>query len=131
MRGGEAVGAFERRLGIIEYLSRVRQSTYDDLTGEFDVSKSTVREDIQSLIDAHIPIEIIRGRYGGIRLRNNFYFNHAPMSAKQAELLGRVLLRLDGEDAETMQSIISTYAPHIYCKYWNESRACTEEEPRK
>ncbi len=102
--------AFNRRIGIMEYLSQKRQTTYDDLVGEFNVSKSTIREDIQSLIGARLPIEIVRGRYGGIKLPDNFYFHRSPMNATQTELLNRLLSQLEGADAEIMQSIISTYA---------------------
>lgn len=104
------MGVFERRIGIMEYLSLKRQVTYDDLAGEFNVSKSTVREDIQSLIDAHLPIMIVCGRYGGVKLPDNFYFYSRPMNEKQTELLNRLLPQLDDADAETMQSILFTYA---------------------
>lgn len=105
------MGVFERRIGIMDYLSRERQATYDILAAEFGVSKSTIREDVQSLIDAHLPIERVRGRYGGVKLPNNFYFYRNPMTSVQTELLNRLLLQLSGTDAETMQSIIFTYAP--------------------
>lgn len=106
------MGVFERRIGIMDYLSRARQATYDILAVEFDVSKSTIREDIQALIDAHLPIERVRGRYGGVRLPDNFYFYRNPMNTRQIELLNRLLPQLNDADAETMRSILFTYAPH-------------------
>lgn len=104
------MGVFERRMMIIEYLSQKRQATYDNLAHEFAVSKSTIREDVQTLIDAHLPIERIRGRYGGVKVSGNFHFYHRPMNTKQTELLRRLSLQLEGEDVETMRSILCVFA---------------------
>lgn len=100
------MGVFERRIMILEYLSRNRQTTYDHLVNEFEVSKSTIREDVQALIDAHLPIEKIRGRYGGIKVSKTFHFYGRPMTARQIDLLKRISLQLKGEDAEILQGIL-------------------------
>lgn len=104
------MGVFERRMRIIEYLDWKRKATYDNLANEFEVSKSTIREDIQALMDAHLPLERVRGRYGGVRVSGHFHFYGRPLNARQTELLNRLSLQLVGEDAEIMQSILWTFA---------------------
>ena len=110
-KGGEHTrGTFERRIAILEYLNQERRSTYENLASEFEVSKSTIREDIQALVDARLPVKRDRGRYGGIKIPENFFFFGRPMNTKQVELLERISPQLCGEDFEIMQSILVSYA---------------------
>lgn len=109
------MGPTERRQKLLEVLNLRRQDTYSNLATEFNVSKRTIRYDIETLICSY-PIETICGRYGGIRMMDGFYLNHhnsdrKPLSPKQAELLKKLSGQLEGDDLDTLNSILLQFAP--------------------
>ena len=61
------MGVYERRLMIVEMLSVAKRITYHYLAQELNVSVETIRTDIIALMCIY-PIEITRGRNGGVKL---------------------------------------------------------------
>ena len=106
----------ERRQQVLETLCRRRHDTYGNLAHEFNVCKETIRHDIEELMRFY-PLETVRGRYGGgVRVMDGFYLNHyhsnrAVFTPKQAALIKKMGDLLVGDDLDTLNTIISDFAP--------------------
>ena len=106
----------ERRQQLLEVLCLRRHDTYGNLANEFNVCKETIRHDIEELMRSY-PVETIRGRHGGgVRVMDGFYLNRhyssrATLTPKQADLLKRLRDSLAGDDLDTLNSILSEFAP--------------------
>lgn len=110
--GGERVGTTERRQKILKVLCLRRYDTYDNLAREFNVCERTIRYDIASLMRFY-PIETVRGHGGGVKVADGFYLyrNAKNLTPKQYNMLKKLSAQLDGEDLETLNSILSKFAP--------------------
>lgn len=102
----------ERRQNILELLCIRRMDTYHNLAQEFGVSVMTIRRDIAYLM-CHHPIETIRGKHGGVRVADGYYLQRRFLSMKQIHLLKRLSLQLEGDDLDTMNSILVQFASNI------------------
>lgn len=105
----------ERRQELLEVLCRRRHDTYDNLARDFNVSKMRVRRDIAVLMCSY-PIETVHGgRHGCVRVIDGFYLSRRhdrkTFTPKQAELLERLGGQLDGDDLDTLNSILREFAP--------------------
>ena len=106
----------ERRQALLETLCRRRFDTYANLAFEFGVSTQTIQRDVVILMCSY-PIETIRGRYGGgVRVMDNFLLdcisaNRNTLNVEQVELLVRVRNLLSGNDIDTLNSILTQFAP--------------------
>lgn len=105
----------ERRQALLEVLCRRRSDTYANLAFEFGVSKKTIQRDVEILICSY-PIETVRGRYGGgVRVVGDYpYDRHTSkrvLNCEQTELLVRIRKMLSGKDIDTLDSIITGFAP--------------------
>ena len=85
----------QRVIGILAALQSRRHTTADVLAAEFDVSTRTILRDIQSLIDAEIPIVTERGRYGGISLLPGAQVDLSRLTASEADVFRAVGVDLD------------------------------------
>ena len=104
------MGAEERRKAIWRALCRRRQDTIANLAVEFNVSPRTVYYDIR-ILSCIYPIESVRGRYhGGIKVAEWYTPNSKALTPAQMELLGRLLVTLEGDDVIVLQSIIDGYS---------------------
>lgn len=65
------------------------------LAAEFGVSTRTILRDIQSLIDAEIPIRTERGRYGGISLLPGAQVDLSKLTASEVDVFRAVGVDLD------------------------------------
>jgi len=101
--------ALERRKGILDFMNIQRHDTVSNLAFEFHVSKKTIFRDI-SILETKYPIYCLHGRPGGVHMVDGFYLDRKYLSDKQSELLERLLPNLSTEDAETMKSIIKSFA---------------------
>lgn len=105
------MGAIERRQLLLEVLCRRRHDTYHNLAHEFGVSRETIRHDIVVLMCSY-PIETVRGRHGGgVKIAEGYYFYRKSLNQKQVELLIRLKVQLDGDDLNTINSILTQFAP--------------------
>lgn len=105
----------ERRQELLEVLCRRRHDTCVNLAREFGVSERTIRRDIIVLMCSY-PVETVSGRHGGgVRIKDGFYDNrpitHRGFTPKQIALLQKLCIQLDGDDLETLNKILSEFAP--------------------
>lgn len=105
------MGPIERRQQLLEVLCRRRHDTYGNLANEFGVCKETIRHDIAELMRFY-PIEAVRGRHGGgVQVANWFRLDRKRLSSKQTALLRKLSGQLEGEDLDTLNSILLQFAP--------------------
>ena len=95
---------------LLEVLCRRRHDTYDNLAFEFNVSRRTIRRDIAILMCSY-PIETSRGYGGGVRVADGYYLHRRTLNKKQVALLIRLRVQLDGDDLNTLNSILRLFAP--------------------
>ena len=106
----------ERRQELLEVLCRRRHDTYDNLARDFNVSKMTIRRDVAALMCSY-PIETVHGgRHGCVRVMDGFYLkhhktDHGHLTPRQAVLLRTLSSQLEGEDLDTINSILVQFAP--------------------
>ena len=96
----------ERRLRLLRVLCLRRHDTYDNLAHEFNVCKRTIRYDVAALMCSY-PIETVCGRYGGgVKVSDNYHPYRKSLSSEQVNLLVRLGAQLDGDDLDTLNSIL-------------------------
>lgn len=104
------MGPIERRQKLLEVLSMRRHDTYGNLAFEFNVSKMTIRRDIEYLSCSY-PIETVHGgRYSGVKVADWFHLDSKLLTPQQTSLLKRLCLQLEGEDLDTMNSILQRFS---------------------
>lgn len=100
----------ERRQKLLEILCRRRHDTYDNLAFEFNVSRRTICRDVAILMCAY-PIETFRGFGGGVKVAEGYYLHRKALTSKQTALLTKLQAQLDGDDLDTLNSILLSFAP--------------------
>lgn len=110
-RRGENMSPHERRQQLLEVLCQRRHDTYDNLAREFNVSKMTIRRDITWLMCSY-PIETVCGRYGGgVKMADGYYLRRKILTQRQIALLRRLADQLNGDDLDTLNSILFQFSP--------------------
>ena len=106
------MSANERRRAILEALCERRFDTEVNLAFEFGVSKRTIATDILEL-SCNYPIYTVSGGIGGggVYVEEWYRLDCKFFTDKQLELVERILPHLQGEDYETMLSMICSFAP--------------------
>lgn len=99
------MGVYERRLLLMEILSKVELVTYSQLAEELGVSIETIRTDITSLMCLY-PIETVRGCHGGVKFLGRRSSSHKILTEKQTSFLISIRTQFDGEELEILDSII-------------------------
>lgn len=105
------MGVYERRLMILEMLSTTKRITYRRLAQELDVSVETIRIDVLALMCIY-PIEVVRGRSGGVKLAKGYPSRRKPLDEKESALLMNLRTQLTGENLKTLDNIILQFAAH-------------------
>lgn len=101
----------ERHLQLLHVLCLRRHDTYDNLAHEFNVCKRTIRYDVAALMCAY-PIETVCGRYGGgVKVADDYRPYRRSLNRKQVDLLVRLGAQLEGDDLDTLNSILFQLAP--------------------
>lgn len=108
------MGPYERRSAILDLLCHGNQETAASLAIIFGVSERTIRNDLAALSCTY-PVEIQRGRYGGVRIASWFHRNSRKLSQEQESLLRRLRQTLDGDDLQVLNSILAQFA--LYWEY--------------
>ncbi|WP_035803533.1 helix-turn-helix transcriptional regulator [Kitasatospora mediocidica] len=87
-----------RVLALLELLQSGGLRTVAELADRLDVDERTVRRYVNHLIDLDVPVESVRGRYGGYRLAPGFRMPPLMLSDDEAlaVLLGLVASRRSG-----------------------------------
>ena len=100
----------ERRQRLLEALSMRRHDTYGNLAFEFNVSKMTIRRDIEYL-GCSYPIETVHGgRHSGVKVADWLHHNKKAFTPKESVLLRKLCSQLEGEDFDTMNSILRRFS---------------------
>lgn len=100
--------ASERRKEILEVLCSRRTEIIDNLAFEFNVSRRTIRYDIE-ILSLDYPIYTSKGNGGGVYVDDNFKLGKSYLKDSQKALLENLLPTLNGKDAEVMKSILDTF----------------------
>ena len=98
----------ERRLRLIEILCKRRKETLDNLAYELNVSKRTIRYDIE-VLSTSFPIYTLTGHYGGVFIADGYQLGMRYLTDAQYELLDRLMKPLSGADRELLHTIIQTF----------------------
>ncbi len=108
-----------RVLTLLELLQAGGVRTVGELADRLDVDERTVRRYVETLIDLDVPVESVRGRYGGYRLAAGFRMPPLMLSDDEAlaVLLGLVagqrvgLMTATGTASETAAAKIRRVLP--------------------
>lgn len=98
----------ERRVAILEYLCRRRSSSLADLANEFEVTKRTIRTDLQ-VLSCSYPIYTVQGVGGGVFIEESYRLGMKYLSDCQVELLERLNASLQDADKQVMESILKIF----------------------
>ena len=106
------MSANERRRAILQALCERRHDTEVNLAFEFGVSLRTIVNDIL-VLSCDYPIYTVMGGIGGggVFVEEWYRLDCKFFTDKQLELAERILPYLEGEDRETMITMIHTFAP--------------------
>ncbi len=109
---GDNIRTAERRKALLEILCQRRHDTCENLADDLNVSRETIRNDIAALM-CRYPIETVRGCGGGVRVADGFYLyrDSKSLTPKQCEVLKKLSAQMDGDDRDTLDSILAKFAP--------------------
>jgi len=80
---------------------------------EFGVSRSTILRDVATLT-CSLPIETVRGRYGGgVKLADDYRPHRSTLSPEQAQAVRRAAERTSGRERQTLLSILAQFASPV------------------
>jgi predicted DNA-binding transcriptional regulator YafY len=109
-----------RALQALEILQLQPGATADQIGARLEVTERAARRYVAILREAGIPIESVRGRYGGYRLGRGMRL--PPVTFTQDEALGLVMAVLEGHPAATgtgelagsaLAKVIRALPPHV------------------
>jgi predicted DNA-binding transcriptional regulator YafY len=89
-----------RVLTLLELLQAGGIRTVAELAGRLDVDERTVRRYVDHLLDLDVPVESVRGRYGGYRLASGYRM--PPLMLNDDEALAVLLGLIAGQRAGLM-----------------------------
>ncbi len=75
---------------------------------EFNASRMTIIRDINALSVTH-PIYTVQGNGGGVLIDEDYYIGKQYMKKSECELLEKLALSLQGDDAKVMANILKTF----------------------
>ncbi len=109
---GDSLRTAERRKLLLELLCQRRYDTCENLADDLNVSYDTIRRDIAALMYLY-PIETVRGHGGGVKVADGFYLYRSSkkLTPKQYRVLKKLSAQLEGEDLDTLVSILDKFAP--------------------
>lgn len=99
----------DRLLEILILLMNRKQLQAKDLATYFAVSVRTIYRDIETLSLAGIPIEMTRGRTGGISLMSGFSLARIPITAKEKDVLQVALQNLSTTNFPEVASLMEKF----------------------
>ncbi|MFF1699596.1 helix-turn-helix transcriptional regulator [Streptomyces sp. NPDC058257] len=104
-----------RVLTLLELLQSGGTRTASELADRLDVDERTVRHYVGHLVDLDVPVESVRGRYGGYRLTRGFRMPPLMLSDDEAlaVLLGLVAGQREGLTTTTTGTASETAAAKI------------------
>lgn len=100
--------ANERRICIIETMCKRRYDTIDNLAFEFNVSRRTIRYDIE-ILSCSYPIYTTKGTGGGVHIMDGYRLGMKYFTDSQTEFLERISKNLTGADLKTAQTMLAAF----------------------
>ena len=109
------MGTAERRLEMLKYICRKRNTTLKELAERFGVSVRTVQRDIYEIeITFRVPLEVRRGHDGGISMLGDYLPTRTYMQKEENELLRKLANvakdLLSPSEKMLLESIIQKYS---------------------
>lgn len=101
--------ALDRRQAITEVLSDRRFETIENLMTEFNVSRSTIKRDLE-ILGCSVPIYTVAGNGGGIRVADGWYAGRRYLRSEQEDLLRELMDGLQPDQQKIMQGILASFA---------------------
>ena len=110
------MGTAERRLEIYKYLCLTRKATMPQLAKMFGVSVRTIQRDIFEIeATFHAPLDIAKGRYGGVSVLGNHTLDRAYMCDEELVLLKKIQSLVKAQITEK-ENVILTQIIKKYSK---------------
>lgn len=103
-------GPTSRVLQLLELLQSAGTRTVNELAERLGVDERTVRRDVGRLLDLDIPVESVRGRYGGYRIAAGYRMPPLMLSDDEAVAVVLALLHAQALDARAAPGTSSTAA---------------------
>ena len=100
-----------RVLALLEVLQSGGTRTAADLAGRLGVDERTLRRYVEHLVDLDVPVEAVRGRYGGYRLAPGYRM--PPLMLTDEEALAVLLGLLTGRRAGLVAASVESAAAKI------------------
>ena len=97
--------AIERRQRIVEILNMRRLERLDNLASELNVSKMTIRRDIE-VLSCSYPINTKQGNGGCIYVEDGFDLYERYLTEKQFEVLEKLKGTVTGEEEKVLETIL-------------------------
>ena len=100
--------AIERRQRIVEILNMRRSEQLSNLANELNVSKMTIRRDIE-VLSCSYPLNTRQGNGGCIYVEEGFDMYDRYLTAKQFEVLKRLKETVNYEDEQVLETILKSF----------------------
>ena len=103
----DALGTIDRRYEIYAYIKVAKTTSYAELMRMFNISRTTVRRDLD-FVEKHLLLPIIRtpGNGGGISLDVTKKIEPTYFTLEEVLIIMTVISSLDGERRSQMESIL-------------------------
>ena len=98
----------ERRIAIIKYLCKCRETTVVHLAVKYGVSERTIRRDL-FLLSLHHPIDVRQGKGGGVSVIGNYGLDAEYLKAAQEELIRKYVEQVPDDEKAILLSILSDF----------------------
>lgn len=105
------MNASERRAAILEVLSGKRTTTSEYLSNRFNVSRTTIKRDIE-LLSLEYPIYTTKGNNGGIHVDSDWKYEKKHLSEEQLRVLKKYIssVRTSKTDKNAFVSILNDFS---------------------
>ena len=122
-----------RVLSLLELLQSGGVRTVAELADRLDVDERTVRRYVDHLLDLDVPVESVRGRYGGYRLASGYRMPPLMLSDDEAlaVLLGLVAGRRTGLMTTTGTASETAAAKIRRIRYRSRTKGRTNTKPHQ
>lgn len=109
--------ALERRQRIVEILNMRRSEQLENLANELNVSKMTIRRDIE-VLSCSYPLNTKQGNGGCIYVEEGYDLYERYLSAKQFEVLEELKGVATGEQVKVLETILKNFGRNGGVKRW-------------
>ena len=109
--------AIERRQRIVEILNMRRSEQLENLANELNVSKSTIRRDIE-VLSCSYPLNTKQGNGGCIYVEEGFDLYERYLTAKQFEVLEELKVNATEEQVKVLETILKSFGRNGGVRKW-------------